>query len=169
MFAVIARQPLLGPQVLEADCFAFCQRMLPADDEIKIFGEKRPGIKPVPIAAKFRSDAEFSLALLQVFADFFAVAAQEAKFEPVELPLDLVEKRHQDRQIDRMAERNSQRADFSALERRRQHARAAGGVVTLLQQRVHPKPEFGQLRCRPLAPEQVTAQFGLELLDRARQ
>ena len=73
------------------------------------------------------------------------------------------------RQIDRVGERDPKRADFAALERRRQHARAAGGVVALLQQRMHAQAEFGQLRGRPLAAEQVAAKFGLELLDRPRQ
>ena len=34
---------------------------------------------------------------------------------------------------------------------------------------MHALAEFGQLRGRPLAPEQVAAQFGFELLDRAGQ
>ena len=34
---------------------------------------------------------------------------------------------------------------------------------------MHAQAEFGQLRGRPLAAEQVAAQFSLELLDRPRQ
>src|SRR3954463_3341081 len=126
MLAVAARQPLLGFQVIKADSVALRQRMAPADDEVKILGEQRPGVEPVPVAAEFGCDAEFGLALLEIFADLFAVAAQEAKFEMAELLPDLVEKRHQDRQIDRMAERNPERTDLTALERGGQHARAAG-------------------------------------------
>jgi hypothetical protein len=34
---------------------------------------------------------------------------------------------------------------------------------------VHPLAKFGQLRRRPLSPEQIAAEFGLELFDRPRQ
>ncbi len=34
---------------------------------------------------------------------------------------------------------------------------------------MHALAEFGQLRGGPFAPEQVAAEFGLELLDRPRQ
>ena len=169
MFAVISRQPLLGAEIIEADCVALRQRMPPVDDEIEILGEQRPGVEPIPIAAEFCGDAEFGLTLLQILADLVGVAAQESKFEPVELAFDLVEIRNQDRHVDGMAERDPQRSDFAAFEGCRQHARAAGGVIALLQQRVHPNPEFGQLRRRPLPPEQIAAHFRLELLDRPRQ
>jgi hypothetical protein len=39
----------------------------------------------------------------------------------------------------------------------------------LLEQRVHPLAKFGQLRRRPFAPEQIAAQFRLELFDRSGQ
>ncbi len=71
------------------------QRMPLADDELEVFGEQRPGVEPVPLRADLGCNAEFGLALLQIFADLAGVAAQEAKFEPVELPLDLVEMRNQ--------------------------------------------------------------------------
>ena len=69
--------------------------MPPVDDELEVFGEQRPGIEPVPVFADFGGNAEFGLALLQVFADLACVAAQETEFQPVELPLDLVEMRNQ--------------------------------------------------------------------------
>src|SRR5207248_5013253 len=68
-----------------------------------------------------------------------------------------------------MGQRNSERADFAALERRCQRTRAGGGLKALLEQRVHAQAELGQLRRRPLAPEQIAAQFCLELLDGACQ
>ena len=86
----------------------------------KAFGEQRPGIEPVPVLADFGGDAEFGFALLQEFADLVAVAAQETEFQPVELPLDLVEMRNQQRQVDRMGKRDPERADFAALEGRGQ-------------------------------------------------
>ena len=98
-----------------------------------------------------------------------AVAAQEPEFQPVELPFDLVEIGNQERQIDGMAERNPERPDFAALEGRRQYARAAGGVVALLSSGCIRIAEFGQLRRRPLAPEQIATHFRLKLLDRPRQ
>src|SRR5260370_42818 len=67
------------------------------------------------------------------------------------------------------SECSPERADIAAREGGRQQARAAGGVVALLQQRVHALSEFGQLRGRAFAPEQVAAEFGLELLDRPCQ
>src|SRR4051794_20855676 len=132
MLAVAPRQPLLGPQIVESDAAAARQRMVRVDDQIKILGEQWPGIQPVPVTAEFSGDAEFGFAFLQVFADLLAAAAQKAKFQPVELPLDMLKMRNQKRQIDRMGERNPKCADLAALEGRSQHARAAGRVVTLL-------------------------------------
>ncbi len=68
-----------------------------------------------------------------------------------------------------MGERDPERTDFAALEGGGQRARAVRRLITLLEQRVHALAELGQLRGRPLAPEQVAAEFSLELLDRARQ
>src|SRR5687768_16853516 len=68
-----------------------------------------------------------------------------------------------------MGQRDPERADFAALERGGERAGTARGVVTLLQQRMHALAELGQLRGRALAPEQVAAKLGLELLDRPRQ
>jgi hypothetical protein len=79
------------------------------------------------------------------------------------LPLDLIEERNEQRQIDRVGQRNSERADLAALECRCQRACADGRLIALLEQRVHALAELGQLCGRPLAPEQV------KLLDRACQ
>ena len=49
-------------------------------------------------------------------ADLPAVAAQEAELQAVEQPLDLVEMRNQQRQVDGMGQRDPERADFAALE-----------------------------------------------------
>ena len=68
-----------------------------------------------------------------------------------------------------MGQRDPERADLAALERRSQLPGADRGLVALLEQRMHALTEFGQLRGRPLAPEQVAAEFRLELLDRSRQ
>src|SRR6266700_2763813 len=116
MFAVISRQQLFGPEVADLDGVAARQRMPLVDDELKVLGEQRPGIEPVPVFADFGGNAEFGFAFLQVLADFAGVAAQESEFQPVELPLDLVEMRNKQREVDRMGERYPERADFSALE-----------------------------------------------------
>ena len=120
MFAVISRQQLFGPEIADVDGVAAGQRMPLVDDELKVFGEQRPGVEPVPVFADFGGNAEFGLALLQVFADLAGIAAQEAEFQPVELPLDLVEMRNQQREVDRMGQRDPERADFAALEGGRQ-------------------------------------------------
>ena len=44
-----------------------------------------------------------------------------------------------------------------------------GGVVALLEQRMHALAEFGQLRRGAFAPKQIAAEFGFKLLDRPRQ
>src|SRR5438445_26897 len=66
-------------------------------------------------------------------ADRAAVAAKKAEFQPVELPLDLVEKWNQKRQIDRVGKRDPERADLAALERRCQRTGAGGCLIALLQ------------------------------------
>lgn len=60
--------------------------MLAVDDELESFGEQRPDVEPFPVAAEVGGDAELGLAALEVLADLAAVAAQEAEFQPVELP-----------------------------------------------------------------------------------
>ena len=64
----------------------------------------------------FGGNAELGLALLQILGDLAGVAAQKAEFQPVEQPLDLVEMRNQQRQVDGMGQRDPERADFAALE-----------------------------------------------------
>jgi hypothetical protein len=66
------------------------QRVVLVDDELKVFREQRPGIEPIPFLADLGGNAEFGLALLEKFSHFVCVAAQEAKLQPVEHPLDLV-------------------------------------------------------------------------------
>jgi hypothetical protein len=107
---------LLRPQVLEVNAFAFRQPMLPADDELESLGEKRPGAEPIPILAEFGSDAEFGLASLEHFSDLAAIAAEKFELHAIELPLDLIEERNQQRNIDGMGEDDPQRADLAALE-----------------------------------------------------
>ena len=91
---------------------------------------------------------------------------------PAELITDareLVEMRNQKRDIDRVGNGDPQRADLAALEGRGEGARACGGFIALLEQRLHAQAELGELRRRALAPEQVAAEFGLQLLDGAGQ
>ncbi len=113
-------------------------------------------------------DAKFGFALPQHFDDLVPAAAQKLELQPIELPLDLVEERDQQRQVDGMGERDPQRTDLAALERGRQRSRTGRGVITLLEQRMHTLTELGELG-RPLAAEQVAAHLGFELLDRPRQ
>src|SRR5438105_431493 len=168
MFAIVARQQLLAAQIVEADVVAAGQRMLAVDDHLESFGKQRPDVEPVPVIAEFGGYAKLRLAGLEKFADLPAVAAQEAEFQPVELPLDLVEIGNEQRQIDRMRQRNAKRADVTALQRCRQRPRAARRLIALLQQRLHALPELGELD-RTLAAKQIAAKFAFELLDRARQ
>src|SRR5262245_19905239 len=117
MFAIVARQQLFASQIRELDMVALRQRMLAVDDELKSLGVQRPDVEPVPVAAKLGGDAELGLAVLEIFADLAAVATQEAEFEPVELPLDLIEIGDKQRQIDRMGQRNTKRADLAEIGR----------------------------------------------------
>src|SRR5690348_4499168 len=135
MFAIAARQQLFTAQILESDIVAARQRMLAAENKLETFGEERPDVEPVPVAAEFGGNAEFGFAVLEVLADLAAVAAQEAEFEPVELPLDLVEIGDQQRQIDRVRQCDAERTDFATLEGGGQRSRAARRLEALLQQR----------------------------------
>src|SRR5260370_29262763 len=116
MLAIGSRQQLLRLQILEGDIFTVRQRMAIVDDELKAFGEQRPGIEPVPLFANFSGNAEFGFALLEKFPDFAAVAAQEAELQTVEQPFDLVEMRNQERQVNGMGKSNPERPNFTALE-----------------------------------------------------
>src|SRR5204863_3050309 len=107
------------------------------DDELKAFGEQRPGIEPVPLLANLSGNAEFGLALLEKFPEFPAVAAKEAELQTVEQPFDLIEMRNQQREVNGMGKGNPERPDFTAFERRRELSCSGCGIVTLLEQRVH--------------------------------
>ena len=72
-----------------------------------------------------------------------AVAAQEAEFQPVELPLDLVEIGDQQRQVDGMSQRDPERTDLAAPEGGGEGAGAARGIIALLQQRMHALAKLG--------------------------
>jgi hypothetical protein len=137
-------------------------------DEQKILCKQWPGIEPLPTRINLGGDSEFGVTLLEEFTHLTTVAAEKPEFQPVELPLDLIEEGDQQRQIDRMGERDPQCAHLAALEGRGERARADGGLVALLQQGVHALTELGQSG-RTLAPEQVTAKLGLQLLDCPRQ
>src|SRR5258708_20362527 len=139
-----------------------------AENKREILGKERPGVEPVPLLTDLRGNAEFCLAFLQHLDDLAAVAAQKLELQPVELPLDLIEKRNEQREVDGMSQRYPKRADLAALEGGSERPRADGRLITLLEQRMHALAEFGHLR-RPFAPEQVAAELGFELLDRARQ
>src|SRR4051794_12656085 len=155
MFAKISREQLLRLKILETDVLTVRQRMVLVDDELEAFGEQRPSIEPVPFFADLSGNAEFGLAVLEIFPDFPAVAAQEAKLQAIEQPLDLIEIGDQQCQIDGMGQRDPECPDFAALERRGKLAGAGGGFVALLEQRMHAQTEFGQLRGGPLATEQI--------------
>src|SRR5712671_772441 len=96
VLAIISRQQLFAAQILKRDILPLRQRMALVDDELKTFGEQRPGIEPVPLLANFCGNAEFGFALLEKFPDFPAVAAQETELQAVEQPFDLVEMRNQE-------------------------------------------------------------------------
>src|SRR5262249_12736574 len=101
MFAVVARQQLLGTQILEVDAVARREAVLAADHKPKVFGEERPGVEPFPGLVDFGGDAELGLAILEHLADLAAVAAEKLELQPVELPPDLIEEGDQQREIDR--------------------------------------------------------------------
>src|SRR5258706_1838815 len=109
--------------------------MLAVDHHFKAFSEQRADVEPVPVADEFGGNAEFSLAIPEIFADLAAVAAQETEFQPIELTLDLVEIGNKQRQIDRMRQRDPKRADVPAFQRGSQRSGAARGFKALLQQR----------------------------------
>src|SRR5262245_17759962 len=146
VFAVIPRQPLLRLQILESDLVPSRQPVILAQDQPKILGKQRPAIKPLPALVELGGDAEFSLALLEHLGDLAAIAAQEPQFQAVELALDLIEERNEQRQVDRVRERDPQGADLTALEGGRERARAGGRIIALLEQGMHTLAEFGQLR-----------------------
>ena len=116
MLTVIPRQQLFGAKIDEVDFIAGRQRVVLVDDELKVFREQRPGVEPFPFFADFGGNAELGFALLEKLRDFAGVAAQKTKLQPVEQPLDLVEMRNQQRQIDGMGQRDPERADFAAFE-----------------------------------------------------
>src|SRR5260370_42042604 len=99
MLAIGSREQLLRLQILEGDTFTVRQRMAVVDDELKAFGEQRPGIEPVPLFTNLGGNAELGFASLEKLSNFPAIAAQKVEFQAVEKPLYLVEIRNQTRQV----------------------------------------------------------------------
>lgn len=99
MLAKGPAQQLFRAQIIEFDIALLGEVVALADHQVEIFGKQRPGIEPLPGFVDLGGDAELRFALLQEFADLAAGAAQEAEFEPVELSLDLVEVRNEQRKI----------------------------------------------------------------------
>src|SRR5262245_52484300 len=67
--------------------------------------------------------------------------------------------------MDRLRQYEPERPDFAALDGGSERPRLERALVASLEVRIHALAELGQLRLRPLAPKQVTAQLVLELLD----
>src|SRR5207244_1830500 len=116
MLAIVSRQQLLGAKIDEVDFVAGRQRMVLVDDKLKVFREQRPGVEPLPILADLGGNAELGFAPLVKLGDLAGVAAQKSELQAIEHPLDLVEMRNQQRQVDGMGQRNPECADFAALE-----------------------------------------------------
>src|SRR5258708_30996355 len=81
MLAIGPREQLLRLQILEGNTFTVRQRMAVVDDELKAFGEQRPGIEPGPLFTNLSGNAEVGFALLKQFPDFPAVAAHEGALQ----------------------------------------------------------------------------------------
>ena len=73
--------------------------------------------------------------------------------------------RHQQRDVDAVGQSKAQGGNLAALHRRRERPCPQRAVVALTQQRQHALPKFGQLRVRPLPPEQIAGELLLELPD----
>jgi hypothetical protein len=68
-----------------------------------------------------------------------------------------------------MAQTDPERADLTFFEGRRKRSCSDSRIIALLQERMHALAEFRQLSGRPLASEQLAAEFALELFDGARE
>jgi hypothetical protein len=91
-FAIATRQQLLRVQIVDFNAMVSGEPVVGVDDELKVFRKQRPSVEPLPVRVQLCRDPEFSLPVFEHFADFAAVAAKKAKFQPIELPLDLIEK-----------------------------------------------------------------------------
>ena len=85
VLAISARQQLLRSQIVEFDGVVSCEPVARADDKVKVFGKKRPGVQSFPARIELGRDAKLGLALFEEITDLTAVAAEEAKFQPVEM------------------------------------------------------------------------------------
>ena len=105
MLAIISRQQLFGPQIVEFDAGLPGQPVLPADDE------PESSVNSGQLSSRSHPSSS-SAAMPSSASPFFSisansrVAAQELEFEPVELTLDLVEERNQQRNVDGMGQRD---------------------------------------------------------------
>src|SRR5689334_24119233 len=79
MLTIAARQQLLVSEILEPDIIPARQRMPSAHGEFKSFGEQRPDVEALPVAAELGRDAEFGFAVLELFADLPGITAQAAE------------------------------------------------------------------------------------------
>jgi len=107
------------------------------DDELKVLGEQRPGIEPVPLFADFSGNAELGFAFLRYSPTSQLLPRRKRNSKRLNSPLDVVEMRNQERQVNGMGKRDSERPDFTALEGRSELSRSGRGIAALLEQRMH--------------------------------
>lgn len=120
MLAIGSAQDLLLSQIGRIHAVAIGQPVPCIHHQLKPFGEQRPCIKPVPVAVDRGSQSQFSFAVLEEFSHGLAGATQKAKLKSGEMPIDLGKKRDNQSQVDALRQRNAQRTDITALERRGQ-------------------------------------------------
>ncbi len=159
-------QPLL-PQIVDGNARASGQDMRVMHQELKVLGEERPAIEPLPLVADLGGETELDVAALEIIEHLGAVAAHDLQLEAFEQFAELDHVRRDQRRIDGVRHREPERADFALLDGGSKRAGADGAVVALLQQRQHALAELGELSLRALAPEQIAAELALELADGA--
>ena len=168
-FAIGAdHQPLLL-EIVERDGRTLGESMHAVDGELKLLGEQRPGVEPLPFLADLRGEPQLDLALLEIFEHLDPGSAQQLQLESLEQFAQLDDMGRHQRRIDGARKRQPERADLAFLDGGSEQAGAERAFIALLQQRQHALAELGELGLRPLAAEQIAAKLAFELADGARE
>src|SRR5438874_4830544 len=136
-------------------------------DNVEAFGEHRPGVETVPFLAQRPSDREIDLAVFEQLGDLASGAAPNFQLKARKVAVHLGERPGQQLEIEGSRDGERQRRDLALLDLGGDLFGGDRAVIALLEQRLHAVAEIGQMAVAAFAPDKLTAELVLELLDRA--
>lgn len=160
---------MFAAEVGEPHAVAARQRIAAVHHYAELLDEERPGIEALPFLTQRAGDRQLHVALFELLHDLVRRSAKELRLDARKGPGQGADMSRKGLDRDASRQRDIERRMFSLAVRLRQGLGHLRTFEALAEGRQHAPPEIGQLGQRPLAPEQVAAEFGFEVLHRAGQ